>query len=165
MAKLVQKMYSQKIGPYEMVNLTLNIGILSIFFTFFGAFVSYIFYYIFDEYGPDDEPKRGMEWEKHSALRQIADISLEITLIGVVSFWLTYYFNTSAPIFPVRSSLVSFVDTYTTGMFFMFTIFLFTNDLSSKLRYVYNEYVGYHFDVIFPAYGSIWDLNLRYSKN
>jgi len=139
--------------------------LLAIFYTFLGAFVSFVFYYIFDEYGPDDEPKRGMEWEKHSALRQIADISLEITLIGVVSFWLTYYFNTSAPIFPVRSSLVSFVDTYTTGMFFMFTIFLFTNDLSSKLRYVYNEYVGYHFDVIFPAYGSIWDLNLRYSKN
>jgi hypothetical protein len=164
MVKLARSLYSHSIGSRDALNLTLNICILAIFFTFIGGFISYIFYYIFDEYGPDDEPKRGMEWEKHSFIRKVADIGLEITSIGVVSFWLTYFINTTAPIFPVRADLVSFVDTYTTGMFFMYTVFLFTNDLSSKLRHIYNEHVGDHFDVLFPSHGSIWDLNLRYHK-
>jgi hypothetical protein len=164
MAKLAKSLYSHRIHSGEAFNLTANIVVLSVIFTFIGGFVSYVFYYIFDEYGPDDTPKRGMEWEKHSTLRKVADISLEITAIGLVSFWLTYFVNTNAPIFPVSHDLVSFIDTYTTGMIFMYTVFLFSNDLSSKLRHLYNENIGGHFDMIFPKYGSIWDMNLSYSK-
>ena len=46
----------------------------------------------------------------------------------------------------------------------MFTIFLFMNDLSSKLTYIYNEHLGKHFDWIFPNSGSILDLSLSYTK-
>jgi len=165
MAKKVSSLYSHSIGYKDILPITINILVLSVFFTFVGGFISFVFFYIFDEYGPDDEPKRGMDWEKHSLLRKVLDISLEITCIGLVSFWLTYFINTTAPIFPIRHDLASYIDTYTTGMFFMYTVFLFTNDLSSKLRHLYNEYVGGHFDTIFPTHGSIWDMNLSYHSS
>ena len=158
----VTNLYSHKIKLNESVALSANIGILAVFFTFMGGIVSFIFYYLFDEYGPDDKPPRNIEWEKHSTLRKLADITLEVVCIGLVSFWLTYFVNSTAPIFPVRSDLAAYVDTYTTGMFFMYTVFLFANDLTSKLKYVYNEHLGLHFDKLFPNSGSILDLNLSY---
>jgi hypothetical protein len=160
MARKISSLYSHTIGWSDIFPITANIVFLSIFFTFMGGFISFVFYYIFDEYGPDDKPKRGMGWENHSLIRKIADISLEITCIGLVSFWLTYMINTTAPIFPIRHDLASYIDTYTTGMFFMYTVFLFTNDLSSKLRHVYNDYIGVHFD----THGSIWDMNLTFRR-
>jgi hypothetical protein len=159
----VQRLFSYKISLHDFFGLSLNIASLATFYTFFGAFISFIFYYLFDEYAPTDNPPRGMEWEKKGALYQIYDCVVEIILIALVSFWITFAINTSAPIFPVRADLSSFVDTYTTGMFFMYTIFLFMNDLSSKLMYLFNNVIGGHFDRLFPNAGSILDLSLRYN--
>ena len=162
MVVYAKNLYKDKIRWKDVLSLSGNIAFLSIVYTFVGALVSFVFYYLFDEYGPTDEPARGMEWEKKSMWYQMYDICFEIAVIGLISFWLTFTINTSAPIIPVPVHLAAFVDTYTTGMFFMFTIFLFMNDLSSKLVYVYNEYLGKHFDWIFPNGGSILDLSLHY---
>lgn len=158
------KLYNHKIAWKDFGSLCADIAILAIFYTFFGALVSYGFYYLFDEYGPEDDPPRGKDWEKHSIWYQLYDICFEIALIALVSFWVTFNINTRAPIFPVPSHLAAYVDTYSTGMFFMFTIFLFMDDLSSKLKFVYNKILGDHFDWIFPNTGSILNLSLRYDK-
>ena len=155
-------LYSHKIKFNESFALSANIGFLAIFFTFMGGIVSFVLYYLFDEYGPDDKPPRHLEWEKHSLFRKLADVSLEVVSIGLISFWLTYFINSSVPIIPVNPGLASYVDTYTTGMFFMYTVFLFTNDLTSKLKHLYNKHLGIHFDKLFPNSGSILDLNLSY---
>ena len=146
----------------DILSLSGNIILLAIFYTFLGALVSFILYYMFDEYGPDDKPPRNVKWEDNSTWYKIYDVCVEVSLIALVSFWSTYLINTSAEIIPVRSELSSFVDTYTTGMFFMFTIFLFMNDLTNKLTYLYNEILGKHFDWIFPNKGSILNLSLHY---
>jgi len=155
-------LYSHKIKFNESLGLSANLAFLAIFFTFMGGIVSFILYYLFDEYGPDDKPPRNMQWEKHSLFRKLADVSLEVVSIGLLSFWLTYFVNTSIPIIPVSPVLAPYVDTYTTGMFFMYTVFLFASDLTSKLKFIYNEILGKHFDRIFPNAGSILDFNLSY---
>lgn len=157
-----QQIYNQRINWSDVISLSANIGVLAILYTFVGALVSYVFYYIFDEYGPNDDPPRGKEWESKPTWYKLYDICFEIATIGLLSFWLTFYINSTAYIFPVRKSLISFVDTYTTGMFFMFTVFLFMNDLSDKLIHTYNSLLGKHFDWLFPQYGSILDLSLSY---
>jgi len=155
-------LYSHKIKFNESFALSANIGFLAVFFTFMGGIVSFILYYLFDEYGPDDKPPRHLEWEKRPMIQKLMDVSLEVVLLGLISFWLTYFINSSIPIIPVSSGLAPYVDTYTTGMFFMYTVFLFTNDLSSKLKYIYNASLGAQFDKLFPNSGSILDLNLSY---
>jgi hypothetical protein len=154
------KIYNHVIKPVDALSLSLNIVILSIFYCFVGSLLSYVLYYLFDEYNPND--KVGLEWEERSVYYQLGDVSLEIGIIAFVSFWLVFILNTSAPIIPVPDYLASFVDTYTTGMFFMYSVFIFMSDLTSKLKYLFQTYLQGKFDDIFPNKGSIIDMNLRY---
>lgn len=140
----------------DVINVSLNIAILSVFYSFIGAFVSMVFYYLFDEF---DEV-----WKEKSELYQFYDICVEISLLALVAFWMVHIINTSAPIFPVRSGIAPLVDAYTSGMFFIYAVFLFMDDLSSKIKYIYEKHVGKHFDKYFPANGSILDFSLRYSE-
>ena len=146
----------------DIFSLSANVMLLAIFYTFLGAFVSFLLYYLFDEYGPDEKPPRDLGWEKHPTWYKLYDVCVEVSIIALTSFWSTYIINTSAEIIPVRSELSSFVDTYTTGMFFMFTVFLFMNDLSSKLIFLYNDVIGKQFDWLLPNQGSILNLSLSY---
>jgi hypothetical protein len=163
MAKYTGTLYKRvNIDWYDALALSGNIVLLAVFYTFLGALVSFFLYYLFDEDSPDDNPPNHLEWEKHSLWYKAYDVCVEVSLIALISFWATYAINTSAEIIPVRAELSSFVDTYTTGMFFMFTVFIFMNDLSNKLIYLYKEVVGKQFDWLLPNEGSILDLSLRY---
>jgi len=89
---------------------------------------------------------------------------VEVSLLALIAFWSVFTINTSAPIFPVRHEMAAFVDTYTSGMFFLYAIFLFMNDLGEKLKYVYEKNFDTPLKSIMPTEGSILDLSLRYSK-
>ena len=143
----------------DAVRVTGNIAIFSVLYTLAGALLSYVLYYMFDVY--NDENK---EWEKKGVPYQIFDVAVEVAMIGIVAFWLVYFMNVSTPIIPVRRGLEDFVDSYTAGLFFMFAIFIFLGDLTNKLKYIFDTFLGSHFDVLFPAEGSILDGTLRYSK-
>ena len=140
----------------DAVRVTGNIVVYSIFYTIAGAFLSYILYYLFDEFNET--------WETRGLGYQLFDVSAEVSIIGVVAFWLVYFINVSAPIIPVKKGLEDFVDSYTAGLFFMFAIFIFLGDLSKKLTYIFDTFVGSHFDRVFPAEGSMLDGTLRYSN-
>jgi len=154
------KIYNHIIKPSDAIALSLNIVILAIFYCFVGCLLSYVLYYFFDEYNPKD--KLGLEWEERSVYYQLGDVSLGIGIIALVSFWLVFVLNTSAPIIPVPQYMASFVDTYTTGMFFMYSVFIFMTDLTSKLKYLFQTYLEANFDAIFPNKGSLLDMNLHY---
>jgi hypothetical protein len=154
------KIYNHIIKPGDAIALSLNIVILAIFYCFVGCLLSYVLYYFFDEYNPKD--KLGLEWEERSVYYQLGDVSLGIGIIALVSFWLVFVLNTSAPIIPVPQYMASFVDTYTTGMFFMYSVFIFMTDLTSKLKYLFQTYLEANFDAIFPNKGSLLDMNLHY---
>ena len=164
MVKYTTSLFKQTVQWSDLLPLSGNLAALAIFYSFLGALVSFVMYYIFDEYGPDENPPRGVEWAGKGTLFQVYDIIVEISIISSVSFWVTYMINTSAPIFPMRPVLSSLVDSYTTGMFFMYTVFLFSNDFTNKLKHLYQETLGRVFDKIFPTEGSILDFSLRYKS-
>lgn len=146
----------------DSLRVTGNIAIFASLYTLAGGIMSFILYYLFDVYNPDKH--HGMEWERKGTLFQVMDVVVEIAFIAVSAFWLVYFINTSAPIIPVRNGLQDFVDSYTSGMFFMFAIFIFMTDLSNKLKYLFHKTLGNWFDHIFPEDGSILDGSLCYSE-
>lgn len=156
MVVYANSVFTKKIYPSDIRNLSLNIAMLAILYALMGALVSYIFYYIFDEY---DE-----KWKSNSVWYKLYDVAVEISLMALIAFWAVFTINTSAPIFPVRQAMAEYVDTYTSGMFFMYAIFLFMGSLGDKLKYLYETYLSKHFDRVFPSHGSILDFSLRYSS-
>ena len=144
----------------DSLRVTANIAFFSILYALAGGFLSFVLYYLFDTYNPPEST----EWEKKGLAFQFTDIALEIAIIGLVAFWLVYFINTSTPIIPVRKGLEDFVDSYTSGLFFMFSLFIFLQDFSDKMRYVFKQFLGNVFDKVFPAEGSIIDGSLRYSE-
>jgi len=148
--------HSINLSASDSVRVTGNIVVYSVFYTIAGAFLSYVLYYLFDEFNE--------KWEARGLGYQLFDVSAEVSIIGVVAFWLVYFINVSAPIIPVKRGLEDFVDSYTAGLFFMFAIFIFLGDLTKKLTYIFDTFVGSHFDRVFPDEGSIMDGTLRYSN-
>jgi hypothetical protein len=155
MVVYANKVFSETLQGADIRNLSANIAMLAILYAGFGVLVSYIFYYLFDEF---DE-----SWKSKGIWYQLYDVVVEISVMALIAFWSVFTINTSAPIFPVRHALASYVDTYTSGMFFMYTVFLFMGSLGEKLKHLNETHLGTYFDRIFPSHGSILDFSLRYA--
>jgi hypothetical protein len=112
---------------------TLNISVLALFYTLIGLLISVLLYHLFDDC--DDT------WKSEHLAYQLGDISVELGIIGTVAFWTTYIIRDYAPIFPVSKSLDILIDTYISGIFFAFAMFLFLGELSLKIKYLYQEHV------------------------
>ena len=139
----------------ETLFVSLNAALLAIFYTLLGVLVSYILYYLFDEYNE--------EWQKKSMWYKFFDVSLEISLLSIISFWSGQLIEVYPPIFPVRKQLDTLVDGYISGIFYIFAIFIFMDSLTEKLKHLYEDAVGPHFNKIFPQHGSLLDLSLSYT--
>lgn len=161
MAKFATRIYSLSLpSTWDVVALTLNIAILAIVFTTLGSVMSFVFYYLFDEY--DIWTERGLEWEKKSVSYQITDLLLEIALISIFSFWAAFFMNERFPIIPVSSRFASYIDTYSTGLFFMYTVFIFVDSFGYKLQHVISKVLAPAFDRFMPDSGSIVDFSLHW---
>lgn len=140
----------------EKLFISLNTAFLSIFYTLLGVFVSYILYFLFDEY---DE-----KWEKKSITYKFLDVSVEISLLSTLAFWSAQLIELAPPVFPVRKQLDLLVDGYISGIFYVFAVFLFMESLTNKLKFLFHELFEPYFSKIFPQYGSIIDLSLSYKS-
>jgi uncharacterized membrane-anchored protein len=127
----------------EIVGVTLNAGILSVFYTIIGGVISYLLS-TFVEVPIDD-------WKRSSLWYQIGTVSLELSIIGSIGFWITYTIRQAAPIFPVSKELDHIVDTYIGGVFFAYAMFLFINILDDKIKYLYSEIFDKHIEKMFPS--------------
>jgi len=139
----------------EALYVTINASLLALMYTIFGALISYIFYHIFDEF---DE-----NWKKRSELYKITEVTVEVVIIAIIAFWSAFFIEKLQPFVPVRKQLDTLVDGFISGIFFIFAIFLFIDQLTDKLKYLYHEYLGEHAGRFFPQYGSIIDLSLSYT--
>ena len=137
----VRTLYNHTMKWGDALSVSTNIAFLSVFYCFVGAFLSYTLYYLFEEFDT--------EWQEKPVLYQLTDVSLEVVIIALTSFWLTFAVNRYAPIFPVRDDLAGFVDAYTTGLIFMLSVFIFLHGLTSKLTFLYDTHVSHHFDKLF----------------
>lgn len=126
----------------EILAVTLNAGLLAIFYTIFGGLLSYVLFYLFDEH---DE-----RWESQPTWYQSSTVGLEVAIISIIGLWASVLVRDAPPIFHVSKYWDTFVDTYVAGVFFAFAMFLFLDDLSSKLRYLYCKFLDVHFERMFP---------------
>jgi len=139
----------------EAFYVTINASLLAIMYTVFGALISYVFYHIFDEFNDD--------WKKRSELYKITEVTVEVVIIANIAFWSAFYIEKLQPFVPVRKGLDTLVDGFISGIFFIFAMFLFIDQLTEKLKYLYHDYLEEHAGRIFPQYGSIIDLSLSYT--
>ena len=127
----------------EVLGVTLNVSILAVFYTALGGIISYLLYYFVDEH---DE-----NWEKKSTLYQMYDVSFQLALIGILTFWITYLMREAAPIFPISKELDLLVDTYVSGLFFAYAMFLFIEYLDSKIKFLYHKLLDKHIANFVPS--------------
>ena len=135
--------------------ITLNAAILAVFYTLLGVLLSYIMYHMFDSF--DDKWK-----EERSLAFQLTDVSLEISILSIVAFWSAHIIEIAPPFFYVRKELDTLVDGYISGIFYIFAIFIFMDELTDKLKYLFSQMFNTYFEKYFPQHGSIIDFSLSY---
>ena len=115
-------------------NLTVNLIYMSIFYVFLGGLLSWIMWRMF--------PQFNEQWEKQSNMYQLADVSMEISIIVIVAFWTTYFVNSFIPILPVSSALEGYLESFGAQMVFIYAVFVFLDTLDDKLKHVFNDFFG-----------------------
>jgi hypothetical protein len=135
---------------------TLNSITLALWYTLLGVFISFVLYYLFEDFDED--------WKKRPIQHKVMDVSLEIALLATIAFWSSHIVRISPAFFPVRRELDLLVDSYISGVFFLFAIFIFMDALTDKLKHLFDKYIGPTFENIFPKYGSIVDMSLSFSR-
>lgn len=144
-----------KLKSGEGYAVTGNAAILAVIHTVYGAFISYLFYYLFDEF--DDK------WKGRSDMYKIADLVMEIMLIAIFGYWASELTEYIPPFFPTSKGQELAVDSWISGIFFVIALFLFLDDLTQKLKYLQNYYFESVFSKLLPGYGSLIDMNLSYT--
>jgi hypothetical protein len=118
----------------HILNLTLNLMCIAIFYVFLGGLLSWSMWRVF--------PQFNEQWEKQSNLYQLADVSMEISVIVVVAFWTTYFVHSFIPILPVTSALEGYLESFGGQMVFIYAVFVFLDTLDDKLKHVFHDFFG-----------------------
>jgi len=123
----------------------------------YGAFISYLFYYIFDEFNDN--------WKARPLYYKIIDVVLEIMLIATFGYWASELTHYIPPIFSISKEKEVAIDGWVSGIFFVIALFLFLDELTEKLKYIQNLFFEDLFNTWLPKYGSLIDMNLSYTPN
>lgn len=115
-------------------NLTINLVCISLFYVFLGGLLSWSMWRMF--------PKFDVDWEKQSNLYQLTDVAVEISLIVIVLFWITYMVNSFVPVIHMSQGLESYVESFGGQTMFIYAVFIFLEGLDDKLRHVYHDFLG-----------------------
>ena len=118
----------------HILNLTLNLVFIAIFYLFLGGLLSWSMWRIFPEFNE--------QWEKQSNLYQLADVSMEISIVVIVSFWTTYFVHSFIPVLSVTSALEGYLESFGGQMVFIYAVFVFLDTLDDKLKHVFNDFFG-----------------------
>lgn len=118
----------------EFLAVSFNVSFLAIFYTVFGAVFSYGLYFFVDVH--DDV------WESKPLAYKLYDTGLELVIIALLAFWPMYYINKAPPVIPVSKEMDELVDTYISGIFFVYAMFIFLDDLASKIKSLYQTIIG-----------------------
>lgn len=140
----------------QVLGSTLNIAILSVFYTVLGGILSYIMGYIFDDFDK--------VWKGRSISYQLGDITLQLTIFGLIAFWVSKLIKDAAPIFHVSKRMDMEVDAYISGLFFAYAMFLFLDHLSSKIKHVYEKLMGPGIKKVLPDGGYLLDGTLHFTR-
>ena len=117
-----------KVGGHIM-SLTINLAFMGILSAALGFFVSYVIGLLFPDFGDS--------WKKEDKWIQYADVISEVSLLVIAAFWVTYLIRSVIPIVPLRPALEHYVEQYAGNFMFMYAIFIFFDDLSDKLVFLF----------------------------
>ena len=140
----------------EFFGASLNVAISSLFYTGLGGLLSFVMGYIFDDFD--------QVWKTRSIFYQLLEIGLELSMFGLVAFWVSHVIEGAAPIFPVSDAMDKAVDSYVSGLFFAYAMFLFLDELSSKIKHVYNTLVKPVVAKVIPDGGYLLEGNLHFTR-
>ncbi len=115
----------------HILNLTVNLVFISIFYVFLGAGVSWILSHAAPEFTD--------EWKSAPLWWQVADVAAEVSTIVVVAFWLSYTINSWIPILPVSGALEHYVESFGGQVMFIYAVFVFMDILDDKLLVVFRK--------------------------
>ena len=113
----------------HVVNLTLNLVFIAIIYVLLAAATSFGIRAAFMRYGKT--------WLSLPIEYQIADVTTEMSMLVVASFWVTYFVHFVVPVLPVDQKLEQFIELYGGRMVFVYAVFLFVHDLDVKLHAIY----------------------------
>jgi len=117
----------------HVVNLTLNLVFIAIIYVLLAAVTAIGIRAGFSRYGKT--------WTAMPVAYQIADVTAEMSLLVVASFWVTYFVHFVVPVLPVDQKLEQFVELYGGRMVFVYAVFLFVHDLDVKLHSIYAKLI------------------------
>ena len=118
----------------HILNLTLNLVFIAIFYLFLGGLLSWSMWRIFPEFNE--------QWEKQSNLYQLADVSMEISIVVIVAFWTTYFVHSFIPVLSVTSALEGYLESFGGQMVFIYAVFVFRDTIDDKLKHVFTDFFG-----------------------
>jgi len=118
----------------HVINLTGNLIFVGIFYVFLGGAISYLLKNLF--------PKFDEHWERLPNLIQLLDVSVEISIIVLIAFWLTYFVHSWIPVLPVSSALEHYIESFGGQMIFVYAVFIFMENLDDKLMHVFQDIFG-----------------------
>lgn len=118
----------------QVFNLTVSLVCISVFYVFLGGLLSWGMWRMF--------PKFDADWEKQSNLYQLTDVTVEISLIVIVLFWITYLVNSFVPVIRMSQGLESYLESFGGQTMFIYAVFIFLEGLDDKLKHVYHDFLG-----------------------
>lgn len=119
---------------HNILAVTANLSLIAVLYLFLGASVSYALKRLFPEY--NDEWKSWPKWQ------QILDVSIEMSIIVVSAFWISYFARFFIPIVPVPARLEYLLEASGGQVSFLYAIFVFLEVLDDKLIQVYKDIFG-----------------------
>lgn len=111
------------------MNLTLNLIIIAILYIVLAALTATVIRAGFSRFNED--------WKKLPLVYRISDVTAELSVLVVSSFWVTYFVHFLVPVLPVDQKLEHFIEMYGGRMVFVYAVFLFVHDLDVKLHSIY----------------------------
>ena len=119
---------------HNVLSVSANLGIIAVIYLFLGASVSYILKRVF--------PPHDSDWESWPRWKQILDISVEMSVIVISTFWITYFARFIIPVVPVPPSLEQLIEASGGQVAFLYAVFVFLEVLDDKLLWVYKDIFG-----------------------
>ena len=115
----------------HILSLMVNLAFMTVFYLFLGAGVSYLF--------ANAAPKYDEEWKKQPSWYRVADVSLELTLIVILAFWISYLTRILIPVVPLSPRLETYVESFGVQLAFLYAIFIFLETLDDKMIHAFQD--------------------------
>ena len=115
----------------QSIALMLNLAAMTVFYLFLGAGVSYAFARIV--------PKYDESWKSQPTWYRIADVTLELVVIVILAFWISYLTRFLIPIVPLSSRLETYVESFGVQLAFLYAIFIFLETLDDKMIHAFQD--------------------------